>query len=74
MARAMLGMKMQGRLLDLLHDRKVHTTDALAKSLRCSNREVEALAAVTRQQCMKGGTPYPHNIWGVGYKMSDSPE
>jgi DNA-binding response OmpR family regulator len=74
MARSLTGMRMQGRLLDILRGEptRVFTKDELMRKLRLnSTRELDALAMKTREQCRKGGCPAPTNVWGVGYRMED---
>jgi DNA-binding response OmpR family regulator len=75
MARALTGPRMQGRLLDLLRSqpRRVWTTDELCKALRLQRGpDVDALARATRAECRRGGCPYPTDVWGVGYRLSDT--
>jgi hypothetical protein len=34
--------------------------------------ELSKLADATRAVCQEHATPYPANVWGVGYQMSDT--
>lgn len=76
------GMVMQGRLLDVLRadPSRVRTKDELVRALRLrsrglsdrdASRTLDALALKAATECKKGGCPYPVNVWGVGYKMSN---
>jgi hypothetical protein len=74
MARALTGPRMQGRFITTLGSRPgVWTNDQLCKALRLhSVDELRQLADATRAVCQQHDRPYPANVWGVGYQMSDS--
>jgi hypothetical protein len=74
MARALTGPRVQDRLITTLGSRPgVWTNDHLCKALRLHNvDELRQLADATRAVCQQHGNPYPTNVWGIGYQMSDS--
>ncbi|RKQ90534.1 hypothetical protein C8N24_0339 [Solirubrobacter pauli] len=74
MARALTGPRMQARLISTLGSRPgTWTNPQLCKALGLDTvAELAQLADATRAVCQEHGRPYPSNVWGIGYQISDT--
>lgn len=73
MARALVGPRMQARLIDALGTNgRVVSKQDLCRTLRLdSTRELDALVARTHTVLTNAGAPGITNVWGVGYARRD---